>query len=325
MLEKRDEGRTDRHHLAGRDVDVVHLVGGHQVDVTVAHAHQHAILGELALVVHRGVGLGDDEAVLLIGGQVVDVVGDQALVHLAVRGLDETEGIDPGEGCQRTDQADVRALRGLDGAHAAVVAGVHISHFHAGAVARQATGAHGREATLVRQLGERVVLVHELRELAGAEELLERRGDRTHIDQGLGRDGLDVLGGHAITHDALHAAQAGTQLVLDQLAHRAHPAIAEVVDVIGLDGEAISQLGLALVQRTDVVDRGHDVVHREHLLVVGQAQAELLVDLVAANLGGVIALRVEVEVVQQRLGSIARRGSPDAACGRCRAGPRPGW
>ena len=159
----------------------------------------------------------------------------------------------------------------------------------------------------MRHLGQRVVLVHELGELAGAEELLERGGDRAHVDEGLRRDGLDVLGGHAVAHDTLHAAQAGAQLVLDQLAHGAQAAVAEVVDVVGLDGQPAVELGPPLVEGADVVDRGPDVVDREDLLVERQVQAELLVDLVAADLGGVVALRVEVEVLQQRLRRVAAR------------------
>src|SRR3712207_8772861 len=48
-------------------------------------ADQDALLGEAALRVERRVGLGDDEAVLLVGGQVVDLVADDTVVDAAVR------------------------------------------------------------------------------------------------------------------------------------------------------------------------------------------------------------------------------------------------
>jgi hypothetical protein len=57
----------------------------------------------------------------------------------------------------------------------------------------------------VGQTRERVVLVHELRQLRRAEELLDRRDDGADVDQGLRRDRLDVLRGHALADDALHA------------------------------------------------------------------------------------------------------------------------
>jgi len=90
------------------------------------------------------------------------------------------------------------------GAHPAVVARVHVTDLEAGALTAQATRAEGRQTPLVRQARERVGLVHELAELAGAEELLDRRDHRPDVDQGLGRDRLDVLGGHALAHDPLH-------------------------------------------------------------------------------------------------------------------------
>ena len=55
------------------------------------------------------------------------------------------------------------------------------------------------------------------------------------VDQGLRRDRLDVLGGHPLADDALHVGQADPDLVLDQLADRAQPTVAEVVDVVDLD------------------------------------------------------------------------------------------
>jgi hypothetical protein len=44
------------------------------------------------------------------------------------------------------------------------------------------------------------------------------------------------------------------------------------------------------------VDSSDDVVDRQNLLIEGQGQTELLVDLVPTNLGQVVALRVEVVI-----------------------------
>ena len=94
----------------------------------------------------------------------------------------------------------------------------------------------------MRHLGQRVVLVHELRELGGAEELLDRSRHRADVDEGLRGDRLDVLGGHAVSHDALHPSQTGTQLVLDELTDGTQTTVAEVVDVIGLDDDVVMVL-----------------------------------------------------------------------------------
>ena len=166
----------------------------------------------------------------------------------------------------------------------------------------------------MRQARERVVLVHELGELAGAEELLDGRHDRADVDQGLRRDRLDVLGRHPLADDALHPRQAGADLVLDELADIAQATVAEVVDVVGLDADvdglatAVTGHGLlAGVQRDDVLDRGDDVLDGQRRLGELALEAELLVDLVAADLGEVVALAVEVEVVEQGLRGLLRR------------------
>ena len=156
-------------------------------------------------------------------------------LHDAVRRLDEAVAVDARERRERTDQTDVRAFRRLDRADAAVVRVVDVADFEARALARQTARPERRETPLVRQLGQRVGLVHELRELRGAEELLDRGDDRTDVDERLRRHRLDVLHGHALAHHALEAQQADAELVLQQFADRADAAVAEVVDVVLVD------------------------------------------------------------------------------------------
>ena len=215
--------------------------------------------------VDRGVGLGDDVLLLLVGRQVADLVGDLAADHGAVRRLDEAVLVDPGVGGQGADQADVRALGRLDRAHAAVVRGVHVTDLEAGALTGQAAWPERGQAPLVGQARQRVVLVHELRQLRGAEELLDRGHDRADVDQRLRRDGLDVLGGHALAHDPLHARQADADLVLDQLADRADAAVGEVVLVV----DAVGGLAVGHVQGEveHVGGRGQDLRGAQHRLV----------------------------------------------------------
>ncbi len=181
------------------------------------------------------------------------------------------------------------------------MAGVHVADLEAGPLPGQTTRAERRQPALVRQAGQRVGLVHELRQLARPEELLDGGHHGSDVDQRLRRDRLDVLGRHPLPDDALHPGQAQADLVLDQLADRAQATVAQVVDVVDLEA------GLAGVQLHDVVDGREDVVLGEHPLVDRQGQAQLLVRLVATDLGQVVALGVEEEVLQQRLGALAGR------------------
>ena len=52
-----------------------------------------------AVGVDRGIGLRDYVKVFFVCGQVVDLISDTALDHLAIRSLDETEGIDAAISC----------------------------------------------------------------------------------------------------------------------------------------------------------------------------------------------------------------------------------
>jgi hypothetical protein len=84
----------------------------------------------------------------------------------------------------------------------------------------------------MREARQRVRLVHELRELRGAEELLERSHDRTDVDDRLRRDRVDVLGGHPLADNPLHAVEADPERLLDQFADGAQAPVAEVLVLV---------------------------------------------------------------------------------------------
>ena len=84
------------------------------------------------------------------------------------------------------------------------------------------------------QLGQGVGLIHELGQGRGAEELLDRCDHRPDVDQRLGGDDVHILRlqGHALPDDPLHPGEPDAELVLQQLAHRPDPAVAQMVDVV---------------------------------------------------------------------------------------------
>ena len=227
------------------------------------------------------------------------LVGDAAVLDLAVRRLDEAVLVHPRIGRERVDQADVRAFRRLDRADAAVVRRVHVAHLEAGALAGQTARAERREAPLVRDLGQRVGLVHELRELRGAEELAHRGRRRLRVDQVLRHDGVDIDRRHALLDRALHAQQADAVLVLHQLADRAHPAVAEMVDVV--------DLALAVAQVDQRADHREDVLLAQHAHGVRRIEVEAHVHLHAADRRKVVALGVEEQRLEHRLRGVERR------------------
>ena len=97
--------------------------------------------------------------------QDLDVFDDAAVLDLAVRRLDEAEFVDTRKARERRDEADVRTFRRLDRADAAVVRRVNVSNLKARTLTRKSARPKGRKTSFVRDLGERIRLVHELREL----------------------------------------------------------------------------------------------------------------------------------------------------------------
>ena len=118
---------------------------------------------------------------------------------------------------------------------------MHVTDFKARTLAGQTAWPERRETTLVRDLGERVGLIHELRQLARAKELAHRSGSRLGVDQVLRHDGVDLDRRHALLDRPLHAEQTEPVVVFHQFADRTHPAVAEVVDVVDL-ATAITQV-----------------------------------------------------------------------------------
>ena len=188
------------------------------------------------------------------------------MVDQAVRRLDEAVFVDAGISRQRADQTDVRAFRRLNRADARVVRVVNVANLERRAVAVQAARAQRGQAALVGQLGQRVRLIHELRELRRTEELLDRRGNRADVNQLLRLDLALVLHAHALANHALQTRQTDADLVLEQLAHGAQAAVAEVVDVVG-QTHAVGQV-------QQVADGGHDIVNQD---VLGHQRGEILV------------------------------------------------
>ena len=151
--------------------------------------------------------------------------------------------------------------------------------------------------------GKRIGLVHELAQLTGTEELLDRGDDRPDVDQRLRRDRLRVLGCHPLPDHTLQPAQPNPDLVLDQLTDGTDTPVLEVVDVI--DAESV----LATVEGDQVPNRAEDVLVGKHpvfgdavLIEVDLGKTEFLVQLVATDTSEVVPLRVAEQGVDQPSG-----------------------
>ena len=298
ILEERDQRRGNRDKLLGRDVDEPDGVGQRENEFPAAAAADQ-VVDELAVAIEIGVRLRDRVAALVDRRQILHRVGDLAVDDLAVRGLDEAVAIDPREGRERVDQADIGPLRRLDRAYPAVMGRVHVAHLEARALAGKPAGPERRQTALVGDLGQRVGLVHELGELRRAEEFAHRRRRRLGVDQVMRHHRIEFERPHALADGALHAQQTDPVLVLHQLAHRAHAPVAEMVDVVDLADPV-----LELDQR---LDHGEDVLLAQRAHRVLGLQAEPRIHLHPADRGEVVALGIEEERVEHRFRAVQRR------------------
>ena len=91
------------------------------------------------------------------------------------------------------------------------------------------------------QLTQRVVLIHELGQLGGTEEFLHGSGHRFDVDQRLGRNSLQILGGHTLPDNSLQTGKTDPVLVLQQLTDCTDTTVAQMVDVV-LAADAILQM-----------------------------------------------------------------------------------
>src|SRR3546814_3780577 len=94
--------------------------------------------------------------------------------------------------------------------------------------------AQGGNATLVRDFRQRVCLVHELRQLAGTEELFDGSRNRLGVDQIVRHEVFGLGLAQTFFDRTLDTHQACTELVLGQFADATHAAITQVIDVVDL-------------------------------------------------------------------------------------------
>ena len=156
-----------------------------------------------------------------------------------------------------------------------------VSHLEAGAITGQTAWTKRGDTALVGQLSQRVLLVHELRQLRTGEELLDRRGQRTDVRQLLRRQRRCLCDGHTLLDHALHAAQTDAELVLDQLADRADAAVAQHIDVVGL-ADPIHDVQIVGIERIHIGDSNGVLIRKRviaddlHHIAVCAAYIQLL-------------------------------------------------
>src|SRR5260221_4983498 len=177
---------------------------------------------------------------------------------------------------------------------------MNVEDFKARPVTAQTARPERRQAAFVREFGERIDLIHELRQLAPAKEIADHGGKRLRIDELLRHHRLDALieQRHAFLDEAFGARQADAALVGEQFAHRADATAAQMVNVV--------HAALALFELEQIFRRRRQVFLGQDAGIV-VLETKLLVDLVTAHAAQIITLRVKEQTLEQRPGVRRRR------------------
>jgi len=297
VLQERNQRGSNRHDLRRRHVHVLHAVGTTQNGFTL-FASRHQLTRQTAVLVEHGIGLRDHVLAFFDGREVIDVVGDLAIHHAAIRRLNETVFVQAGIQGQRVDQTNVGTFWRFDRAHASVVGHVHVTHFKACTFPSQTTWAQGRHAALVRDFSQRVGLVHELRQLRGTEELLQCGRDGLAVDQIVGHERLLLCLAQTFFHSLFNTSQTGAVLIFGQFTHATHAAVAQVINVI--------DFAIAIAQIHQDLDHSQDVLVGQHHGASGLTATDLGVELHAAHARQVVRVGVVEQALEQGLHSVFR-------------------
>ena len=181
---------------------------------------------------------------------------------------------------------------------------VHVPDLKARAFARQTAGAKRGNAALVRDFGQGIVLIHELGQLGGAKELLNRRRHGLGVDHVLRHQPFGLSQGQTLLHGALHPNETHPELVFRHLAHGPHTTVAKVIDIVDHT--------LAIANGDQGLQHRDDVLIREHPIAFRILSAEAAVELHPAHARKVVAFAREEQVIKQVLRRFLGRRLPRA-------------
>src|SRR5713101_3956019 len=255
--------------------------------------HRNFFPREMSSPVNGSIRLRNEKILFTVAREIVNLIRHAAVFHFAIWRFDKTEFIDARESAHRTDQADVWTFWRLDRTNAAVMRWMNVAHFEPSAFTTKTSRAESRQATFVRQLRERIGLIHELRKLRPAKEIADNCAERLRINQLLRRHPvhIDVEQRHALFDQTFGPSKPNTALIRQQFANRAHPTTAQVVDVV--------ECALASAQIDQILDRRDEIFVGQNPLSGIDVDPEFLIDFIAADAPKIVFFRIEKEPFEQ--------------------------
>ncbi len=176
--------------------------------------------------------MGDIRVFFLQSIKVFNLAGNFTVLDNCVRSFNHTEVIDAGVAGQTQDQTDVWTLRSLDGTETAVMRGMNVAHFVAGASAVESARTKGGDRAEMLEFFQSISLLHKLRQLISGEKFshpsLERLGrNKLHRQSNIGIDS-----GHPILDISLNLGHTDTNFLLEEFPHQTHSSRTQVINII---------------------------------------------------------------------------------------------
>ena len=290
MLEEGDERSSDRGDLRRSHIHQLYFSRSDDREVSFLTCLD-GITKEVTFIIQRSIPLSYDEVFFFLCGIVLQSFFGEVnlpVLYAAIRRGDEAEVIDLRIDTERRDQTDVWSFRCLNRTETTVVGIVYVTHLEAGTLTGETARAKGRETTLVGDFGQRVRLVHELRQRIRTEEGVDDRRKGLSVDQIRRHEDFVVTDVHTLTYGTCHTSQTYTKLIIELLTDRTYTAVGEVVNIV--------DDFLRVDQPDEVLDDGYDILVGQHTHLGIDVEAELLINTVATYFTEVVALVGEEEV-----------------------------
>ena len=125
----------------------------------------YTLIDKTPLIVHRLISLRNNIFIFFISHKIINLVQNLTILYLAIRSFNKAIFINTGINSQRANQTNVRAFRRFNRTHTAVMAVVYVAHLKTGTVTGKTTRPQSRKTAFMRQLGQRIVLIHKLGKL----------------------------------------------------------------------------------------------------------------------------------------------------------------
>ena len=129
---------------------------------------------------------------------------------------------------------------------------MYVTNLKACTLSSQPTRAQCGNTSLVCDLRQRIILIHELRQLARTKKLFDGSGNRLGVDDILRHQAFAFDHTESFTHSTLNTNQSDAKDVLGHFANATDSAVSEMVDIID-DALTVSNINQTLQHIHDVV------------------------------------------------------------------------